>query len=136
LFIETSGFSLIVLLLVVLLYFKQSNIAYILPILSLFVLALYRLLPSVNRIVNDYNKLMYCHKSIDIIDEELKTTQENLKDKNIPFNHKIELANVGFNYQEKTILSDINLTINKGEKIAFIGESGSGKSTLKNIGLL
>jgi ribosomal protein L24 len=37
---------------------------------------------------------MYCHKSIDIIDEESKTTQENLKDKNIPFNHKIELANV------------------------------------------
>ncbi|CAC9995304.1 ABC transporter ATP-binding protein [thiotrophic endosymbiont of Bathymodiolus puteoserpentis (Logatchev)] len=133
LFIETSGFSLIVLLLVVLLYFKQSNISYILPILSLFVLALYRLLPSVNRIVNEYNELMYYHKSIDIIGEELKTTQENLKDKNIPFNHKIELMNVGFHYQEKTVLSDINLTINKGEKIAFIGESGSGKSTLVNL---
>jgi hypothetical protein len=42
---------------------------------------------------------MYYHKSIDIIGEELKTTQENLKDKNIPFNHKIELMNVGFHYQ-------------------------------------
>jgi ATPase subunit of ABC transporter with duplicated ATPase domains len=36
-------------------------------------------------------------------------------------------------FQEKTVLSDINLTINKGEKIAFIGESGSGKSTLVNL---
>jgi ABC-type multidrug transport system fused ATPase/permease subunit len=88
---------------VVLLYFKQSNIAYILPILSLFVLALYRLLPSINRIVNEYNGLMYYHKSIDIIDEELRTTQENLKDENIYFNYKIELTNVGFHYQEKTV---------------------------------
>jgi ABC-type transport system involved in cytochrome bd biosynthesis fused ATPase/permease subunit len=76
---------------------------------------------------------MYYHKSIDIIDEELRTTQENLKDENIYFNYKIELTNVGFHYQEKTVLSDINLTINKGEKIAFIGESGSGKSTLVNL---
>jgi hypothetical protein len=60
---------------------------------------------------------MYYHKSIDIIDEELRTTQENLKDENIHFNYKIELTNVGFHYQEKTVLSDINLTINKGEKI-------------------
>jgi ABC-type multidrug transport system fused ATPase/permease subunit len=64
---------------------------------------------------------------------ELRTTQENLKDENIYFNYKIELTNVGFHYQEKTVLSDINLTINKGEKIAFIGESGSGKSTLVNL---
>jgi ABC-type multidrug transport system fused ATPase/permease subunit len=87
----------------------------------------------VNRIVTGYNTLLYYHRSIDIIDEELKTTQENLGNKIIEFKEKIELTNVNFSYQEKEVLSGINLTINKGEKIAFIGESGSGKSTLVDL---
>jgi len=133
LFLETVGFSMIALLLTALLYFNQSNVAYILPTLSLFAIALYRLLPSVNRIVNGYNSLLYYHKSIDVIDEELKTTQEDLGSKIIEFKDKIELTNVDFAYQESRVLIDINLTINKGEKIAFIGESGSGKSTLVDL---
>ena len=133
LFLEASGFSLIVLLLIVLLYLNQSNVSYILPTLSLFVLALYRLLPSVNRIMRGYNDLIYYRKSIDIIDDELQTTQENLKDEVVKFNYNIKLTNIVFSYQEKIILNDISLTINKGEKIAFIGESGSGKSTLVDL---
>ncbi|MDC1111530.1 ABC transporter ATP-binding protein [Alphaproteobacteria bacterium] len=132
-FLETVGFSLIVLLLATLLYLNQGDVAYILPILSLFAIALYRLLPSVNRIVNGYNTLLYYHKSIDIVDEELKTAQEDLGSKIIEFKDKIELTNIDFSYQEKKVLSDINLTINKGDKIAFIGESGSGKSTLVDL---
>jgi len=133
LFLETVGFSLIIIILTTLLYINQSNVAYILPILSLFAIALYRLLPSVNRIVSGYNTLLYYHKSIDIINEELKTIQEDLGNKTIEFNDKIELTNIDFSYQEKKILSSMNLTINKGEKIAFIGESGSGKSTLVDL---
>ena len=133
LFLETIGFSLIIILLATLLYLNQSNVAYILPTLSLFAIALYRLLPSANRIISGYNTLLYYHKSIDIIDEELKTTQEDLGNETIEFKDKIELTNVDFTYQEKKVLSSMNLTINKGEKIAFIGESGSGKSTLVDL---
>jgi len=133
LFLETSGFSMIVILLVGLLYLNQSNVSYILPTLSLFVLSLYRLLPSVNRIVSGYNALLYHHKSIDIVNEELQIVQENLKHEKVSFKSRIELSNVNFSYHEKAILEDITLTITKGEKIAFIGESGSGKSTLVDL---
>jgi ATP-binding cassette subfamily B protein len=133
LLIETTGFSLIVLLLIFLLYLNQSNVSYILPTLSLFVLALYRLLPSANRIVNGYNAIMYYHKSIDIISDELETAQEDFTDDTIEFNKKIELVNVDFSYKEKSVLDGLSLTINKGKKIAFVGESGSGKSTLVDL---
>ena len=133
LFLETSGFSLIVILLVVLLYVNQSNISHILPVLSLFVLALYRLLPSINRIVGAYNDLMYHHRSIDIVDQELKTPQESLGNKVICFNHNVKLKNIGFDYQNKIVFSSINLIINKGERVAFVGESGTGKSTLADL---
>jgi len=133
LFIETVGFSLIIFLLITLLYLKQSDVSYILPTLSLFVLALYRLMPSVNRIVYGYNSLMYYHKSIDIIDEGLRTPQEDLADETVEFKQKIELTDVSFSYQEKPVLNNVNLSIKRGEKVAFVGESGSGKSTLVDL---
>ena len=132
-FLETVGFSLIIILLTTLLYLDQRNVAYILPTLSLFVIALYRLLPSANRIINGYNAVVYGHRAIDIVNEELEVAQEKLGNKIIKFRDKIELTNVNFSYQDIEILSDINLTISKGEKIAFVGMSGSGKTTLLDL---
>ena len=132
-FLETVGFSLIIILLTSLLYLDQRNVAYILPTLSLFVIALYRLLPSANRIINGYNAVVYGHRAIDIVNEELEVAQEKLGNKIIKFRDKIELTNVNFSYQDIEILSDINLTISKGEKIAFVGMSGSGKTTLLDL---
>ena len=134
LFLETTGFSMIVLLLVYLLFKHQESVLHILPILSLFVLALYRLLPSVNRIITAYNTVLLYHRSLEIVAEEMQGISEDIGTDTISFTQKIELNNVSFNYQDGTqALKNINLTINKGEKIAFIGESGSGKSTLADL---
>jgi len=133
LFLETIGFSMIVVLLIFLLYKQQNGVFYILPTLSLFVLALYRLLPSVNRIISGYNTLLYYHKSIDVIDKELKTAQESLSNKKIIFSKELCLDGIGFSYQDKNVLTNINLTISQGEKVAFVGGSGSGKTTLVDL---
>lgn len=46
----------------------------------------------------------------------------------------IEFDNVSFRYGNRNLTLDtINLSISKGEKIAFVGESGSGKSTLTQL---
>jgi ATP-binding cassette subfamily B protein/subfamily B ATP-binding cassette protein MsbA len=45
----------------------------------------------------------------------------------------IEFKNVAFNYGEKRILQDINLTVRRGQTIALVGESGGGKSTMVNL---
>ena len=44
---------------------------------------------------------------------------------------KINKLNVGV--EDKTILNDINLNINKGELHVIMGRNGTGKSTLSNI---
>ena len=47
----------------------------------------------------------------------------------------MELKNINFTYKntDQPILTNVNLTINKGDKIGIIGQSGSGKSTLVDI---
>ncbi len=49
------------------------------------------------------------------------------------FEDKIEFKNVTFAYGEHDVITDFNLTINKGETVALVGQSGSGKSTLANL---
>ena len=50
------------------------------------------------------------------------------------FEHQIVFSNVDFSYDPDTpVLSNINLTINKGEMVAFVGHSGVGKSTLVDL---
>ena len=46
----------------------------------------------------------------------------------------IELRNVSYKYgYGRNVLSDINLTIERGSKVAFVGISGSGKTTLAKM---
>lgn len=133
-FLETLGFGLIALVVVYLVYVYQSNISSALGILSMFVLGLYRLMPSANRLLNSYNQIMYYHKSLDLIHNDLMYNGESLGNENIYFQNVIHLQNISFGYSEnKIVLENIDLSIKKGEKIAFIGPSGSGKSTLVDI---
>ncbi len=42
----------------------------------------------------------------------------------------LELRNIDFSYEDSRVLRNINLSINKGEKIALLGDNGAGKTTL------
>ena len=51
------------------------------------------------------------------------------------FNNCIHFKNLSFKYESssKNILNEINIKINKGDKVALVGKSGSGKTTLSNL---
>ena len=57
------------------------------------------------------------------------------KKETIEFENKIDLANVSFNYlnSKNNIFENLNLSIEKGKAIGFVGKSGSGKTTLINL---
>ncbi len=47
---------------------------------------------------------------------------------------KIEFKKVVFGYnKEKTVLKDISFTVEKGQKVAFVGSTGAGKTTITNL---
>ena len=134
LFLEAIGFGLVIFIVVFLVYKYEQDISGVMALISMFILALYRLMPSVNRIMTSYNQVMFYHKALDIVHNDLIYEPEDLGDEKIEFNEKIELKNVTFSYDNKNIILDnINLVIKKGEKIGLVGESGSGKSTLVDL---
>ncbi len=134
LFLEAIGFSLIAFIVVYLVVKYQRDISETFGLLSMFVLGLYRLMPSVNRILTGYNQILYYRKSLDIVHNDLFYEVEDLGNVPIHFQHNIRLKEITFSYDgTRNILDNINLTIKKGEKVAFTGESGSGKSTLVDI---
>ena len=134
LFLEALGFGIVIFMVIYLIYKYQSDISGTLALISMFVLGLYRLMPSANRILSGYNQILFYKNSLDIIHNDLMYDAENLADLPITFNHTIQLDHIYFEYApDKPILDHISLTIHQGDKIAFVGESGSGKSTLVDL---
>ncbi|MCR6594703.1 BC-type lipopolysaccharide transporter PglK [Campylobacter insulaenigrae] len=138
-YLEGMGFCMLCLIVVYLVLRYESDISSILATITIFVVALYRLMPSANRIITSYNEIIYYRNSLDIIYDILNEKEEKLGNENIEFEEKIELKDLFFAYKgKKNLFKGLNFTLQKNEKIAFIGKSGSGKSTLVDliIGLL
>ena len=81
-------------------------------------------------ITNVQRGLIAGSRILEILDQEIKVKESANPTKIDSFNTEIEFKNVGFKYDEKAILQNINLKIKKGKTIALVGPSGGGKSTL------
>ena len=135
LILEFLGFSIVVALIIFsVMMYNENGLAKIMPVISIFFIGLYRILPSVNRIINNYQTILFYRKSLDTVVDELESEIENIENNPIEFNKKIELKNICFEFEKgKEVLRNISLNIFKGEKAAFVGESGSGKTTLVDL---
>ncbi len=75
--------------------------------------------------------------SLDRIDEVLNTESNIILKENADpingFENEIEYNKVWFKYQEDFVLSDVNITVKKGQTVALVGQSGSGKSTMIDL---
>ncbi|UTY31490.1 peptidase domain-containing ABC transporter [Treponema putidum] len=70
----------------------------------------------------------------EIFDEATEEDLDNGKIETEGFSGKIDIKNLSFNYDPHlTNLSNINMSINPGERVAFVGASGSGKTTLAKL---
>ncbi len=72
-------------------------------------------------------------KVFSILDEEQVLSKTGNIEPKMESNKVIEFTNVDFSYGRDTVLHNVNISINKGEKIAIVGETGAGKSTIAKL---
>ncbi|WP_320171778.1 ATP-binding cassette domain-containing protein [Maridesulfovibrio sp.] len=129
---ESVGFSILICIIMYVIYSK-GNPESVIPTISMFAIALYRLLPSVNRVMASYNTMRLNNVSLNLIFDDLNRPIEEYGNKQLSFKSEIKFSNLSFAYDDHPVLSDISLAIKKGERVALIGPSGAGKSTIADI---
>jgi len=109
-------------------------------IIGALVLATQRMLPILQNIFISLTTIKTYYSSIISIFDTLYHYQftknsNHYSNSNLSFNSSIVIKNLSFRYsiKSKNVLSNINLVINKGDRVGFVGSSGSGKSTLVDI---
>ncbi len=137
-------FLIIPLLFVVIISSNSLISISILPILSVYLYAAFRTLPSlVNLNVSKIRQKNYLF-AVDYLNEELNTNKKSYlidnhefeeNKKKLNFQKKITLKKISFKFENsnKFLIKDLNLEIQKYDFIGIKGESGIGKSTLIKI---
>lgn len=70
---------------------------------------------------------------LDLIDTKQEVQDKENATELTGFNETLTFKNVHFSYGDKEVLSNVDFTINKGQKVALVGPSGGGKSTMMDL---
>ena len=125
---------------IILLVYQGNDISKITALIGVYLIAIIKIIPSINKTVASANYLQYASQSLLTLNDELNFNSKKFGEykidkhkKKINFKEKIDLINIKFQYPEKTILENINLEINKNNFLGVVGQTGSGKTTLCNL---
>ena len=139
--IETVCIGAILLVLVVKIY-MGDDLSTMIPQLAAFAVAAFKLLPSVSKINNFSNLIIFLKPSVDLIYRDIRDTEDmrnfnlldagGVDDKEVS---AISIRNLSYKYPhtEKLVLNDVSLEIPIGAAVGIVGPSGAGKSTLADV---
>ena len=118
---------------------RAEGISSAIPILGAFALGAQRLLPVLQQAYGGWQTIRggqaQFKDAIELLEQPLPSYLLDEDIKSVDFEHHIKLKNIKFKYlnNNKYVIDDISLTIDKGSRVGFIGSTGCGKSTLLDI---
>ncbi len=124
---------------------QGTDINSIIPQLTAFAVAAFKLLPSVSKINNYANLIIFLKPSVDLIYRDIRDTEDmkdfELKDSEtlLPGENKlpdsISVEGISFTYpgSDKKVLENVSFNIPLGAAAGIVGPSGAGKSTLADL---
>lgn len=136
---EWLAYVSMIMIIILNLIIKGEDFSTILPLLTIYGLAAFKLLPSLQQVYNNLAMIKGNISVVGILKSDMSLSAIKIKPEgtaiSIPFEHSLEVSQGCFSYDcnDRLALDTINLKINKFEKIGVVGHSGSGKSTLIDV---
>ncbi|WP_460192729.1 ABC transporter ATP-binding protein [Thermosynechococcus sp. FA-CM-4201] len=138
-YFETLAVTAIILI-IILTLIQRGSMAQVLPLISLFAAAAFRLLPSANRLMVSLNSVIFYSASVDIIYDDILEARSLEIQQAEPvaiklFRDRLELIDLHYTYPNasRPALCGVSLTIKQGEMVGFVGSSGAGKTTIVDL---
>lgn len=139
---ELVAFGSVIFLVLYLLAAHQGNLGTILPVLSVYALAGFKLLPAFQQVYTSLSRIRGNLAAFDALREDLRASavekytacghplSDQLEDNWVP-RHSIRLDKVSFTYpgKQEPALTGVDLEIPVNQIVGLVGASGSGKST-------
>ena len=136
LFLEVTAISGLSVLIFVM-FVTGSEVGEIAPTVGLFAATAFRVLPSINKIVNAKQLLKVDRTTFETIHDDLGLMiSDRIHSAVQPLEFtSVTVKDLAFHYagNVNNVLSNVNVVVNRGEAVGFVGQSGSGKSTLIDI---
>jgi len=119
-----------------------ADISAMVPQLSLFVLAAFRLLPAISRQVNNINTVLFHRVSVDSVyrnlfeEKDIAAEVSPQTDTEVTDSREdILISNLSFKYPRSVgaVLENVSFTIPENNSVAFVGPTGAGKTTLADL---
>ena len=116
-----------------------ANAKTILPVISLYVMAGYRLMPALQQIYSGVTNIKFNHSAFETLVLEFSSfTNEKVKQRKharVPFKDKFEISQLSFSYENShtKILDELNLIVYPNTTVGIVGSTGAGKTTLIDL---
>lgn len=133
-------FTFLLIMIVIFILIKINEFINYLPIIGVYMIAAYKLLPALQNIASSYSSIKGNYSALNGMLDDIKHFNEKSsnsiskpKYKNINFN-SLAFKKINFSYGEsKKILRNINFSILKNRVVGLTGKTGVGKSTFIDI---
>lgn len=133
---ELVAFGAMISLTLLLIKFHEGNLGLVLPVLGVYALAAFKLLPAFQQIYSSVTQIKGNTAAFEAIKTDLMNCQ-NQQNKakatqcSLPLTSQVSLQNISFTYPNKQTPAVENLTIDipVNSVVGLVGASGSGKST-------
>ena len=141
-FIELIAFGAMISLVLLLIKLHAGNLGEVLPILAVYALAAFKLLPALQQIYSSISQIKGNIAAFEAVKEDLERAfyqQKTISQRPVPppmsLKKSITLTEIGFSYAGKktAAVNGVNMRIPVNSVIGLVGSSGSGKSTLIDI---
>ena len=141
--LETLAYGGIIVIVIYLLSVQKSA-SHTLPMMALYALAGYRIMPALQQIFANLSSIRFNISAIARITKDLEALAPQKEDDHpvpspastpLPFSREISLENIVFSYANRAepVLKGVSLSIRANTTIGIVGSTGSGKTTTLDI---